>query len=129
MKYLLTAAAIVTLLACTKTETIAPTGHAFAAKSVECDSLQALVDSLQQDKAELCITIQSISKHWDQAAKRTETEASNCCEWYTIVYQEMYLIKYYIEQANSTSVMCEPAPLELFFLYPAQGCPYPELPQ
>lgn len=120
---LICAAAIV---ACTKTELRdAAPAPVSVAKSAECDSLQAVIDSLQQDRFAACTIILSISKHWDQMNERLQNDAVDCCAWSQIAYEELWTMRYYIELARDSDITCDPQPYELdWFLVPPTGCPY-----
>lgn len=128
MKYLLTAAAVVLLLSCSK-ERVEPTGQTFTAKSSECDSLQALVDSLQSDRDEACGFILSMCKHLDQANQRAANEATTLCEWANIYYGEMYLVRCYARGAMGASTQCPNDYPLTDPLFPPAWCSYEQLPE
>lgn len=134
MRTILALTTVLLFVACAKeriepTTASAPSAPIGYAKTT-CDSLQALVDSLQIDRAKACGLILSISKHWDQANQRAQFEATDCCSYANILYHEMWTMRYYIGQAEGSEILCEPLPYDLgFFLMPPLGCEYIPLPE
>lgn len=125
MRTILTIAIVALVVACTKTELSEAAAPASIAKTSECDSLQAVIDSLVLDRESACTIILSISKHWDQMNERMQNDAVDCCAWSQIAYEELWTMRYYIELARGTDIICEPQPYELDnFLVPPTGCPY-----
>lgn len=133
MRTILAITAVLLFIACAK-ERIEPASvsaspEPIAYAKTTCDSLQALVDSLQSDRDEACGWVLSMAKHLDQANQRAANEATTLCEWANIYYAEIYLVRCYARAAMGASTQCPNDYPLTDPLFPPAWCSYEQLPE